>query len=89
MIDDPENVHADLSPAARAVWDAFNCDSATHLYGEEYEEFRVNLVAAFRALANHQPQPRTQDGPLDHWDPDDRTRRELHNIAAELEGRNG
>lgn len=67
----------ELSPAARAVLDAMRAISpapADELAG-----------AAFRALANHQPQPRTQGGPLDWWDPDDRTRRELQNMAEELE----
>jgi hypothetical protein len=47
---------------------------------------KAGMAAALRALADHQPQRRTLDGPQDHWDPDERTRRELRNIAEELEG---
>ena len=72
----------DLSPAAQSALDAYideNC-------GEEPmpSELRA-LSAALRALADHQPQRRTLDGPQDHWDPGQRTRRELRNIAAELD----
>lgn len=40
-----------------------------------------------RALADHQQAPITLGQPIDHWNPDDRTRRELRNLAGELEGR--
>jgi hypothetical protein len=46
---------------------------------------RAGVAAVLRALADHRPQRRTLDGPQDHWDPDERTRRELRNIAEELE----
>lgn len=73
-----------ISPAAAAALDVYideNC-------GDDPmpSELRA-LAAALRALADHQPQRRTLDGPQDHWDPDQRTRRELRNIAAELEAR--
>lgn len=48
---------------------------------------KAGLAGALRALADHRPQARTLDGPQDHWDPDDRTRLELRNIADELESR--
>ena len=67
-----------LSPAAQAVLDAFravpdprDCPS---------------LAAAIRALASHKIVARFDIGIQDHWSPDERTRRELQNIAAELEG---
>ena len=73
---------ADLSPAAQAALDAYideNC-------GDEPmpSELRA-LAASLRALADHRRQLRLSlDAPLDHWDPDQRTRCELRNIAAEL-----
>jgi uncharacterized protein YjiS (DUF1127 family) len=79
-----------LSPAAQAVKDA-----TLALYSEGYARdnaWRVerdSAVAVLRALADHQltrQYPAT--GPLDHWDPDPRTRRELRNIADELEKHN-
>lgn len=74
---------AELSPAASAAMAAM-CRSYDH------EPTRRAIAAAILcALANHQPQPRTQDGPQDWWDPDDRTRRELRNIACELENTDG
>lgn len=76
---------ADHSPAARAIVAAFNeryelcgpCD-------DDWQE--LCLAAALRALADQQQAPITLGQPIDHWNPDERTRRELRNIAAELEG---
>jgi hypothetical protein len=71
-----------LAPAAEAALDA----AFTLADFLNREVSQPEMIAAFlRALADHQPQRRTLDGPQDHWDPDDRTRRELRNIAAELE----
>jgi hypothetical protein len=73
---------AELSPAAEAALDA----AFTLADFLNREVSQSEMIAAFlRALADHQPQRRTLDGPQDHWDPDGRTRRELRNIAAELE----
>lgn len=77
---------ADLSPAAQAIRAAFNdryercgpCD-------DNWQE--LCLAAALRALADHQS-PAWNGGPLCHWSPSIWTRRELRNIAAELEGPN-
>lgn len=44
------------------------------------------LAAALRALADHQSPAWDGTGPACHWSPDGRTRRELRNLAAELEG---
>lgn len=79
---------AELSPAARSLWGAFNFDIGTHLGPDEYEEFRVNLAAALLALADHQPQPWIGHEPVDQWFPDDQTRRQLRQFATELENLN-
>jgi hypothetical protein len=72
---------SDLSPAAQSALDALidaNC-------GDEPMPSEIRgLTAVLCALADHQPQRRTLDGPQDHWDPDERTRSELQNIADEL-----
>jgi hypothetical protein len=71
---------AELSPAAQAVLDATKV--------RFYEDQPSGATLArwiLRALADHQHVTAT-DGPLDHWSPDDRTRRELRNLAEELEG---
>ena len=64
-----------LSPLAQAVLDA---------YGHEVG----GIAAVLRAMADHQQAPITLGQPIDHWNPDDRTRRELRNLAAELEAAN-
>ena len=75
----------DLSPAAQAVFNAAWADTGIIL-GNHEGTLRGQLAAALRALADHRRQLRlTLDGPLDHWDPDPRTRQELRNIAAELD----
>ena len=71
----------DLSPAAQAVDHA--AFTLADLLNRDVSEAEM-IAAALCALADHQPQRRTLDGPLDHWDPDQRPRRELRNIAAEL-----
>lgn len=72
----------DLSPPTRAVLDAWideNC-------GDQPMPSEIKgLAAALRALANHQRRGYVLDGPQDHWDASDYTRRELRNIAAELD----
>jgi hypothetical protein len=73
-----------LSPAAAAIVKAFT--ERHELCGPFDGNWpELCLAVAMRALAGHQPQRRTLDGPQDHWDPDERTRQELRNIAAELE----
>ena len=78
----------ELSPAARAALVA----STQRLFGLDPEdvptsasEDAVAIASALRALADHQQAP-IGDEPVDHWNPDERTRRELRNLAAELEG---
>jgi hypothetical protein len=72
----------DLSPAAQAVDHA--AFTLADLLNRDVSESEM-IAAALRALADHQRQFRlTLDAPLDHWDPDPRTRQELRNIAAEL-----
>lgn len=74
---------ADLSPAARAVLEAMH-------RSYDHESTRRAIAAGIlRALANHQQAPIALGVPIDHWDPDDRTRQELRNLADELEGANG
>lgn len=62
---------ADLSPVSAAVLEAYGT---------------AGLPGALRALAEHRTVAAT-DGPLDHWLPGARTRRELTVIAAEIEAR--
>ena len=76
--------HTPLSPAAQAVLDA------TKVKFYESPPTGAELAAwILRALADHEPSPITLGQPIDHWHPDERTRRELRNIAAELEGADG
>lgn len=77
---------ADRSPATQAAITAF--DERYERTGpfELWEE--VSLAAALRALADHRSPP-LGDGPLCHWNPDERTRQELRNIADELEMTDG
>jgi hypothetical protein len=76
---------ADLSPITRAIVAAFN--ERYELCGPFDDNWQeLCLAAALRALAEHQQAPITLGQPIDHWNPDDRTRQELRNIAAELEG---
>lgn len=82
---------SELSPAAQAVLDAVVNRSHPLLAGmgagrDQYaRKLAPTAAAALRALADHQPAPTRLGAPLDHWSPDARTRRELHNIADELE----
>ena len=73
----------DLSPAADKAFNAAWAETGIIL-GDREGTLRAQLAAALRALADHQPQRRAMEGPQDHWDPDQRTRQELRNIAAEL-----
>ena len=70
---------SELSPAARAALEGFR--AVTEL------RHGPVLAGALRALANHQRQPWNPEtsASLDHWMPGDHTRRELLNIARELE----
>lgn len=68
-----------LSPAAEAVMAAMS-------RSYDHEPTRRAIAAAIlRSLANHQQSPIVDGQPIDHWNPDDRTRRELRNLAEELE----
>ena len=72
---------ADLSPAAQSVLDS------TKVRFYESPPTGAQLAAwILRALADHAPAPITLGQPIDHWHPDERTSRELRNIAEELEG---
>lgn len=79
----------DLSPAARAIRDAVLGTYAPSVPRDAllWMLERPSTVATLRALADHQQAPVALDQPIDHWSPDDRTRRELRNLADELEGR--
>ena len=68
-----------LSPAAQSAMQAA-------LHHDPSGPTRHSVGAALRALADHQQAPITLGQPIDHWNPDDRTRRELRNLAVELEG---
>lgn len=69
----------DLSPAAQGVMAAMS-------RSYDHEPTRRAIAAAIlRSLADHKSVARFDIGVLDHWSPDARTRRELRNIAAELE----
>lgn len=75
-----------LSPAAWAALQAYEEGSCQVTPGRYIPSRRRGLAAALRALAAHQTAPwNPQLGPMDHWRPDSHTRRELQNIAAEIE----
>lgn len=85
---------AELSPAARAVLDAIEEVVSQPAFSLDeqppsYLAIRLMAAAALCALADHQQAPVTLGQPIDHWDPDERTRRELRNLADELEGADG
>lgn len=66
-----------LSPTAQVVLDAMH-------RSYDHEQTRRAIAAGIiRALA----EIGIVSGPLTEWNPDDRTRRELHNIADELEAK--
>lgn len=73
-----------LSPAAQAVMDAYEAAPIVGVYPQDADQLAI--AAALRALADHHAPAWAGTGPACHWHPDDRTRRELRNIAAELEG---
>ena len=76
-----------LSPAAQAIWDAFNEDEAG-----VFVDYGDKLAAAFRAAAD-QVVPQEDSDPMDdelslqRRCQRQRTRRQLLAIASELEGR--
>lgn len=75
---------ADRSPVTRAMVAAFNARyELCGPFDDNWQE--LCLAAALRALVEHQ-RPMWDLGPLCHWSPSIWTRRELRNIAAELEG---
>ena len=70
---------AELSPVAKAVWEAWLNASDGHYDGGEWVPHHADsLAAALRALANQAPNGR----PKDRWI----SAREIFAIAAELEG---
>jgi hypothetical protein len=70
-----------LSPAAQAVLDAA-CKSLDH---RGYISDQV--AAALRTLAEYRTPHWDGTGPACHWHPTPQVRRELLNIADELEGK--
>lgn len=74
-----QHLDSDLSPAARGVLAAM-----TRSFDHEPTR-RAIAVSILRFLADHERVPAVLGGPIDHWDPDPRTRRELRAIANELE----
>ena len=72
-----------LSPAATAVLRAFG----THPLRSDHlaEDLWLALAASIRALAEHRSPEWRGTGPACHWSPTPYTRRELLNIAEELE----
>jgi uncharacterized protein YjiS (DUF1127 family) len=77
-----------LSPAAQAIKAAMlaTYDSRVRRDDALWRLEQPGAVSALRALADHHPSPITLGQPIDHWHPDERTRQELRNIAAELAG---
>lgn len=76
------------SPATRAIVRAFNARyELCGPFDDNWQE--LCLATALRALADHRISPITRGQPIDHWRPDERTRQELRNYAAELEGADG
>lgn len=74
---------ADLSPAAQALLDA------TRVKFYESPPTGAELASwILHALADHQQAPIALGSPIDHWHPDERTRQELRNLAAELTASN-
>ena len=77
--DQPAMSRSGLSPAARAALDGFRASASLN--------DGLSLAGALRALANHQRRawdPETNPR-MDHWMPTAHTRRELLNIASELD----
>ena len=73
----------DPSPATRAILRAFN--DRYELCGPFDDNWQeLCLAAAIRALADHEVEA-WDGGPLCHWIPDYRIRKELRGTAAELE----
>jgi hypothetical protein len=70
-----------LSPAAQAVLDAAMASAIKNLHGT-YER---DIAAALRALAEYRTPHWDGTGPACHWHPTPQVRRELLNIANELE----
>jgi hypothetical protein len=67
----------DLSPAAQAMITASNCAGSRII--------QLHIAAALRALAEYRTPHWDGTGPACHWHPTPQVRRELLNIAAELE----
>lgn len=78
---------ADHSPATRAIIcairAAIDAEYARSPAPPSTDDFAAAVV---RALADHQQAPLALGQPIDHWNPDEHTRQELRNIAAELKG---
>jgi hypothetical protein len=69
---------SDLSPAALAVLDAVDTVPLA-------KARRFHIAAALRALAEYRTPHWDGTGPACHWHPTPQVRRELLNIANELE----
>ena len=74
-----------LSPAAQAVLDAIGIPVGSSLFPVA----RGFSALAIRALADHKTPKWDGTGPACFWRPTQDTRRELRNIADELEGHHG
>ena len=72
--------HTPLSPAAQAVWEAFNEDEAG-----VFVDYGDKLAAALRAAAQEIVLPKYQYA---DWEMAHLIMSELQNIAAELDGTN-
>ena len=74
-----------LSPAAQAVLDASR-QYATQAWSDAtHQRFNLGIAAALRALAEYRTPHWDGTGPACHWHPTPQVRRELLNIADELE----
>lgn len=79
-----------LSPAAQEVKTVvMSCYKEGYVRDHAWPLERPKVVAALRALADHKTQKWDGTGPACFWRPTQDTRRELRNIADELEGHHG
>jgi hypothetical protein len=74
----------DISPAAQAVWHAAWSNTEVRC-GDIEGTRKLQIAAALRALAHHQHPAWNGTGPACHWTPTPHTRRELLNLANEID----
>lgn len=74
-----------LSPAAQSVMNAHHTAVCRFTPHAAWGNGRPQIAAILQALADHKQTPIVDGQPIDHWNPSARTRRELRNIAAELQ----